>query len=194
MDEDGNPVPLGGEFQLEENEHFNKLRVNTDQSNIQVPTNVYNKGTEAWTHSLHSLAHTVLQYTSAFHLNVSFICSPSFCRSRYSERSLYVWGSEWRVHWELQERSNSHLAVFWQRHRLFQTLPRFIHIGVSRMLVSPNSQHLQLLVSHASAQCWDNTNRAVDKHSATQAKRRTYTATDDAGNCLSNMMMTQSLP
>ncbi|TMS02566.1 Voltage-dependent calcium channel subunit alpha-2/delta-4 [Larimichthys crocea] len=43
VDEDGNPVPLGGEFQLEENEHFNKLRVNTDQSNIQVPTNVYNK-------------------------------------------------------------------------------------------------------------------------------------------------------
>ncbi|KAG8005635.1 Voltage-dependent calcium channel subunit alpha-2/delta-4, partial [Nibea albiflora] len=43
VDEDGNPVPLGGEFQLEENEHFSKLRVNTDQSNIQVPTNVYNK-------------------------------------------------------------------------------------------------------------------------------------------------------
>uniref|UniRef100_A0A8C4NRP8 Calcium voltage-gated channel auxiliary subunit alpha2delta 4 n=1 Tax=Dicentrarchus labrax TaxID=13489 RepID=A0A8C4NRP8_DICLA len=43
VDEDGNPVPLGGEFPLEENEHFNKLPVNTQQSNIQVPTNVYNR-------------------------------------------------------------------------------------------------------------------------------------------------------
>uniref|UniRef100_UPI0037E861C9 voltage-dependent calcium channel subunit alpha-2/delta-4 n=1 Tax=Semicossyphus pulcher TaxID=241346 RepID=UPI0037E861C9 len=43
VDEDGNSVPLGGEFPLEENEHFNKLRVNTEQSNIQVPTNVYNR-------------------------------------------------------------------------------------------------------------------------------------------------------
>ncbi|KAF7652627.1 hypothetical protein LDENG_00094100 [Lucifuga dentata] len=43
VDEDGNPLPLGGEFPLEENEHFNKLPVNTQQSNIQVPTNVYNK-------------------------------------------------------------------------------------------------------------------------------------------------------
>lgn len=44
VDEDGNSVPLGGEFPLEENEHFNKLPVNTQQSNIQVPTNVYNRG------------------------------------------------------------------------------------------------------------------------------------------------------
>lgn len=44
MDEDGNYVELGGEFPLEENEHFNNLPVNTQQSNIQVPTNVYNKG------------------------------------------------------------------------------------------------------------------------------------------------------
>uniref|UniRef100_A0A3B4ZJP0 Calcium voltage-gated channel auxiliary subunit alpha2delta 4 n=1 Tax=Stegastes partitus TaxID=144197 RepID=A0A3B4ZJP0_9TELE len=43
MDEDGNFVELGGEFPLEENEHFNKLLVNTQQSNIQIPTNVYNK-------------------------------------------------------------------------------------------------------------------------------------------------------
>uniref|UniRef100_A0A669C1G4 Calcium voltage-gated channel auxiliary subunit alpha2delta 4 n=1 Tax=Oreochromis niloticus TaxID=8128 RepID=A0A669C1G4_ORENI len=42
-DEDGNYVDLGGEFPLEENEHFNKLPVNTQMSNIQVPTNVYNK-------------------------------------------------------------------------------------------------------------------------------------------------------
>uniref|UniRef100_A0A6Q2YRE5 Calcium voltage-gated channel auxiliary subunit alpha2delta 4 n=1 Tax=Esox lucius TaxID=8010 RepID=A0A6Q2YRE5_ESOLU len=43
VDEEGNPVELGGEFPLEENEHFNKLAVNTQQSDIQVPTNVYNK-------------------------------------------------------------------------------------------------------------------------------------------------------
>ncbi|XP_038145294.1 voltage-dependent calcium channel subunit alpha-2/delta-4 [Cyprinodon tularosa] len=43
VDEEGNPIPLGGEFLLEENEHFNKLSVNTQQSNIQVPTNVYNR-------------------------------------------------------------------------------------------------------------------------------------------------------
>lgn len=44
LDEEGNYVSLGGEFPLEENEHFNKLPVNTQQSVIQVPTNVYNKG------------------------------------------------------------------------------------------------------------------------------------------------------
>lgn len=44
MDEEGNFIDLGGEFPLEENEHFNKLPVNTLQSDIQVPTNVYNKG------------------------------------------------------------------------------------------------------------------------------------------------------
>lgn len=43
-DEDGNSVDLGGDFPLEANEHFNRLLVNTQQSNIQVPTNVYNKG------------------------------------------------------------------------------------------------------------------------------------------------------
>uniref|UniRef100_H2MFZ3 Calcium voltage-gated channel auxiliary subunit alpha2delta 4 n=1 Tax=Oryzias latipes TaxID=8090 RepID=H2MFZ3_ORYLA len=43
VDEDGNSIPLGGEFPLEKNEHFNKLPVNTQQSNIQVPTNVYNQ-------------------------------------------------------------------------------------------------------------------------------------------------------
>ncbi|XP_077453227.1 voltage-dependent calcium channel subunit alpha-2/delta-4-like isoform X2 [Stigmatopora argus] len=43
VDEDGNSVELGGEFALEENEHFNKMPVNIQQSTIQVPTNVYNK-------------------------------------------------------------------------------------------------------------------------------------------------------
>lgn len=47
MDEEGNFIELGGEFPLEENEHFNKLSVNTLMSDIQVPTNVYNKGTIA---------------------------------------------------------------------------------------------------------------------------------------------------
>lgn len=45
VDSDGNALPLGGEFPLEENEHFNKLPVSTQMSNIQVPTNVYNRGT-----------------------------------------------------------------------------------------------------------------------------------------------------
>lgn len=44
VDEDGNSPELGAEFPLEENEHFNNIPVNTQQSNIQVPTNVYNKG------------------------------------------------------------------------------------------------------------------------------------------------------
>uniref|UniRef100_A0A671PGJ7 Voltage-dependent calcium channel subunit alpha-2/delta-4-like n=1 Tax=Sinocyclocheilus anshuiensis TaxID=1608454 RepID=A0A671PGJ7_9TELE len=43
MDEEGNFIELGGEFPLEENEHFNKLSVNTLMSDILVPTNVYNK-------------------------------------------------------------------------------------------------------------------------------------------------------
>ncbi|XP_062299545.1 voltage-dependent calcium channel subunit alpha-2/delta-4 [Scomber scombrus] len=46
VDEDGNSLPLGGDFALEKNEHFNKLPVNTQLSNIQVPTNVYNKDTD----------------------------------------------------------------------------------------------------------------------------------------------------
>ncbi|KAJ3612547.1 hypothetical protein NHX12_020818 [Muraenolepis orangiensis] len=43
VDGDGNMVELGGEFSLEENEHFNRLQVNTQLSDIQVPTNVFNK-------------------------------------------------------------------------------------------------------------------------------------------------------
>uniref|UniRef100_A0A8C9Y895 Calcium voltage-gated channel auxiliary subunit alpha2delta 4 n=1 Tax=Sander lucioperca TaxID=283035 RepID=A0A8C9Y895_SANLU len=43
VDEDGNSLELGGDFPLEENEHFNNMPVNTLQSDIQIPTNVYNK-------------------------------------------------------------------------------------------------------------------------------------------------------
>ncbi|XP_068170144.1 voltage-dependent calcium channel subunit alpha-2/delta-4-like isoform X1 [Antennarius striatus] len=42
-EDDGTNVDLGGFFPLEENEHFNNMAVNTLQSDIQVPTNVYNK-------------------------------------------------------------------------------------------------------------------------------------------------------
>ncbi|XP_013911350.1 PREDICTED: voltage-dependent calcium channel subunit alpha-2/delta-4-like [Thamnophis sirtalis] len=42
-DENGDYVSLGKEFILEPNEHFNNLPVNTTSSNIQLPTNVYNK-------------------------------------------------------------------------------------------------------------------------------------------------------
>lgn len=38
-------MELGNEFILEPNEHFNNLLVNTTYSDIQLPTNVYNKGT-----------------------------------------------------------------------------------------------------------------------------------------------------
>lgn len=58
VDSDGNPLPLGGEFPLEENEHFNKLPVSTQMSNIQVPTNVYNRGMGSKTQR------TVLLYVS----------------------------------------------------------------------------------------------------------------------------------
>ncbi|XP_063764061.1 voltage-dependent calcium channel subunit alpha-2/delta-4-like isoform X3 [Eleginops maclovinus] len=43
VDEDGNSPDMGSEFPLEENEHFNNLPVNMLLSDIQVPTNVYNK-------------------------------------------------------------------------------------------------------------------------------------------------------
>ncbi|XP_075458475.1 voltage-dependent calcium channel subunit alpha-2/delta-4 isoform X2 [Ascaphus truei] len=42
-DEYDNYVELGNKFILETNEHFNNLMVNTTLSNIQLPTNVYNK-------------------------------------------------------------------------------------------------------------------------------------------------------
>uniref|UniRef100_A0A287D178 Calcium voltage-gated channel auxiliary subunit alpha2delta 4 n=1 Tax=Ictidomys tridecemlineatus TaxID=43179 RepID=A0A287D178_ICTTR len=42
-DENGNYVELGAEFVLESNAHFSNLRVNTSISNVQLPTNVYNK-------------------------------------------------------------------------------------------------------------------------------------------------------
>uniref|UniRef100_A0A8C4TIV7 Calcium voltage-gated channel auxiliary subunit alpha2delta 4 n=1 Tax=Erpetoichthys calabaricus TaxID=27687 RepID=A0A8C4TIV7_ERPCA len=41
--ENGTFVELGQKFVLEPNKHFNNLLVNTSLSNIQVPTNVYNK-------------------------------------------------------------------------------------------------------------------------------------------------------
>nr|XP_033807321.1 voltage-dependent calcium channel subunit alpha-2/delta-4 isoform X3 [Geotrypetes seraphini] len=42
-DENNKYVELGNEFILEPNEHFNNLLVNTTLSNVQLPTNVYNK-------------------------------------------------------------------------------------------------------------------------------------------------------
>nr|XP_021506241.1 voltage-dependent calcium channel subunit alpha-2/delta-4 isoform X2 [Meriones unguiculatus] len=42
-DEKGNYVELGDEFLLESNAHFSNLRVNVSMSNVQLPTNVYNK-------------------------------------------------------------------------------------------------------------------------------------------------------
>lgn len=45
VDEEGNSVELGGEFILQPNDHFNNLSVNLNLSVVQVPTNMYNKGT-----------------------------------------------------------------------------------------------------------------------------------------------------
>lgn len=45
VDEVGNSVELGGEFILQPNDHFNNLSVNLSLSVVQVPTNMYNKGT-----------------------------------------------------------------------------------------------------------------------------------------------------
>uniref|UniRef100_A0A8D0GVE2 Calcium voltage-gated channel auxiliary subunit alpha2delta 4 n=1 Tax=Sphenodon punctatus TaxID=8508 RepID=A0A8D0GVE2_SPHPU len=42
-DEKDNYVELGDEFILEPNEHFNNLLVNTTYSDVQLPTNVYNR-------------------------------------------------------------------------------------------------------------------------------------------------------
>ncbi|XP_049638991.1 voltage-dependent calcium channel subunit alpha-2/delta-4 [Suncus etruscus] len=45
-DEKGNYVELGAEFVLEPNAHFSNQLVNTSMSNVQLPTNVYNKDPE----------------------------------------------------------------------------------------------------------------------------------------------------
>lgn len=63
-DEDGNYVDLGGEFPLEENEHFNKLSVNTQMSNIQIPTNVYNKGQRCFMADSLNIGHGSLKESS----------------------------------------------------------------------------------------------------------------------------------
>ncbi|KAF2987638.1 hypothetical protein EK904_006013 [Melospiza melodia maxima] len=43
-DEEGNYLELGKEFILVPNDHFNNLPVNISLSDVQVPTNMYNKG------------------------------------------------------------------------------------------------------------------------------------------------------
>lgn len=45
VDEGGKSMELGGEFILQPNDHFNNLSVNLSLSVVQVPTNMYNKGT-----------------------------------------------------------------------------------------------------------------------------------------------------
>ncbi|XP_071983991.1 voltage-dependent calcium channel subunit alpha-2/delta-3 isoform X4 [Engystomops pustulosus] len=60
QDEDGNFVELGKEFLLLPNDHFNNLPVNVTLSDVQVPTNVYNKDPEIvngiyWSESLNKV-------------------------------------------------------------------------------------------------------------------------------------------
>uniref|UniRef100_A0A8C5R4U9 Calcium voltage-gated channel auxiliary subunit alpha2delta 3 n=1 Tax=Leptobrachium leishanense TaxID=445787 RepID=A0A8C5R4U9_9ANUR len=59
-DEEGNYVDLGKEFLLLPNDHFNNLPVNVTLSDVQVPTNVYNKDPEIvngiyWSESLNKV-------------------------------------------------------------------------------------------------------------------------------------------
>ena len=82
------------------------------------------------------------------------------------------------------------MAVLWQLYGLLQAVPRSAHIRVFLQARINLRQH----VSPLSAQCLDNISGALDncsKHPATQAKRYTYTATDKAGSCPSNVMTQQ---
>lgn len=59
-DEDGNYLELGKEFLLLPNDHFNNLPVNISLSDVQVPTNMYNKDPEIvngifWSESLNKV-------------------------------------------------------------------------------------------------------------------------------------------
>ncbi|EFB22308.1 hypothetical protein PANDA_020429 [Ailuropoda melanoleuca] len=47
-DKDGNFLELGKEFILAPNDHFNNLPVNISLSDVQVPTNMYNKAAEMY--------------------------------------------------------------------------------------------------------------------------------------------------
>lgn len=85
VDEDGNPVPLGGEFPLEPNEHFNKLRVSTQQSNIQVPTNVYNRGN---THDTCISLHILYTTFDCFNYFLSFSVDPDILNGAYMSEAL----------------------------------------------------------------------------------------------------------
>ncbi|XP_071960155.1 voltage-dependent calcium channel subunit alpha-2/delta-3-like isoform X2 [Antedon mediterranea] len=49
-DNNGDYLPLGGEFILTPDDHFNGIEVNLTHSTVQVPTNVYNMGTEVLNH------------------------------------------------------------------------------------------------------------------------------------------------
>lgn len=89
VDEDGNSLELGGEFPLEENEHFNNLPVNTQQSDVQIPTNVYNKGQRSAPPPAASAA-----------ANGKLKCFVCLCVSRpqHPERHLQLGGAERRLH------------------------------------------------------------------------------------------------
>ncbi|KAL6038638.1 hypothetical protein STEG23_019621, partial [Scotinomys teguina] len=52
-DKDGNFLELGKEFILAPNDHFNNLPVNISLSDVQVPTNMYNKDSVQSTFQYH---------------------------------------------------------------------------------------------------------------------------------------------
>lgn len=57
-DEEGNYLELGKEFILVPNDHFNNLPVNISLSDVQVPTNMYNKGKKRAASFHHSTGQT----------------------------------------------------------------------------------------------------------------------------------------
>lgn len=57
-DEEGNYLELGKEFILVPNDHFNNLPVNISLSDVQVPTNMYNKGKKRAALFRHSIGQT----------------------------------------------------------------------------------------------------------------------------------------
>lgn len=94
MDEDGNYIELGGEFPLEENEHFNKLPVNTLMSDIQVPTNVYNKGKAPLQLYWYQMTHTVIWWSSKLNghyfmiISISWSLDPEILNGVYMSEAL----------------------------------------------------------------------------------------------------------
>lgn len=161
MDEDGNPVPLGGEFPLEENEHFNKLPVNTQMSNIQVPTNVYNRGAEAGTRTTSCVPFRMPCNTIN---SLSLPVDPDILNGAYMSEALNDVFID-----NFQKDPTLTWQYFGSSTGFFRLYPGVWHVSVT----------LPVFVS-------ENFRRPLSAVSPFQAKTiRFYAATDDAGGCQS---------